>query len=68
MRADRDRGIQFGETEIDLTHVEQLVEASQTRAIMDGLAYLGRVCRGRMDINSLLDRLDADMDKDGGGD
>ena len=31
VKADRDRGIIFGETEIDLTYVEQLVESSQTR-------------------------------------
>ena len=31
VKADRDRGILFGKTEIDLTYVEQLVETSQTR-------------------------------------
>ena len=31
VKADRDRGIIYGETEIDLTYVEQLVESSQTR-------------------------------------
>ena len=31
VKADRDRGIMFGDTEIDLSYVEQLVDTSQTR-------------------------------------
>ena len=37
MKVDRDRGILFGDTEIYLTCVEQLVNASQTRFTMDCL-------------------------------
>ena len=37
VKADRDRGILYGETEIDLTYVEQLVDSSQTRFVMDCL-------------------------------
>merc|ERR1712025_430013 len=41
VKADRDRGILYGNTEIDLSFVEQLVDTSQTRFIMDCLVYLG---------------------------
>merc|ERR1719334_2593921 len=47
VKADRDRGIIYGETEIDLTYVEQLAESSQTRFVMDCLVYLAGKGRTR---------------------
>jgi len=61
VKADRDRGILFGETEIDLTHVEQLVDASQTRFIMDCLVYLGNKHHGSLPFSSLLDELEKSL-------
>ena len=62
VKADRDRGIIFGETEIDLTYVEQLVESSQTRFVMDCLVFLaGKSARGGLTLSELLDRLGEEM-------
>merc|ERR1712112_300264 len=62
VKADRDRGIIFGETEIDLTYVEQLVESSQTRFIMDCLVFLaGKSARGGLTLSEILDRLGEEM-------
>jgi len=61
VKADRDRGILFGETEIDLTHVEQLVDASQTRFIMDCLVYLGNKHQGSLPLPALLEELERSL-------
>jgi len=62
VKADRDRGIIFGETEIDLTYVEQLVESSQTRFVMDCLVFLaGKSARGGLTLSEMLDRLGEEM-------
>jgi len=61
VKADRDRGILFGETEIDLSCVEQLVDASQTRFIMDCLVYLGNKQQGCLPLLSILDQLEASL-------
>jgi len=61
VKADRDRGILFGETEIDLTCVEQLVDASQTRFIMDCLVYLGNKQQGSLPLLSILDQLEESL-------
>lgn len=61
VKADRERGIMFGETEIDLSFVEQLVDASQTRFIMDSLVYLGDKCTGLNSVNSLLNQLEESL-------
>jgi len=62
VKADRDRGIIFGETEIDLTYVEQLVESSQTRFVMDCLVFLaGKSARGGLTLSEILDRLGEEM-------
>lgn len=62
VKADRDRGIIFGETEIDLTYVEQLVESSQTRFVMDCLVFLaGKSAKGGLTLSEMLDRLGEEM-------
>merc|ERR1719187_1742848 len=66
VKADRDRGILFGETEIDLTHVEQLVEASQTRFIMDCLVHLGKRRQGSVTMPALLDELEVSLSREQG--
>merc|ERR1719228_2174247 len=66
VKADRDRGILFGETEIDLTHVEQLVEASQTRFIMDCLVHLGKRHQGSLTMPALLDELEVSLSREQG--
>merc|ERR1719158_2422528 len=61
VKADRDRGIIYGETEIDLTYVEQLVESGQTRFVMDCLVYLAGKGRTAMTLPDMLDRLEEEM-------
>jgi len=61
VKADRDRGILFGDTEIDLTYVEQLVDASQTRFIMDCLVYMGNKHHGSTCMVTLLNELDESL-------
>merc|ERR1719376_1975273 len=61
VKADRDRGILFGETEIDLTYVEQLVDASQTRFIMDCLVSLGNKHHGSLPLSTLLEELEKSL-------
>merc|ERR1712059_81280 len=64
VKADRDRGIIFGDTEIDLTCVEQLVDSSQTRFIMDCLVYLGSKGGGeaKVSMSDLLIRLTRELE------
>lgn len=58
--------LQLGEATIDLSAVEQLVDASQTRAIAEALIYGGhRYVDGRRSLTDILDRLLADIE-DGG--
>jgi len=58
--------LQYGEMDIDLESVEQLVEVSQTRAIGDAIQYLAS---SKMTSNSsfqnILDALDAEIDANG---
>merc|ERR1711994_1203956 len=54
VKADRDRGIMFGDTEIDLSYVEQLVDTSQTRFIMDCLVYLGKTLSGDQSVQDIM--------------
>ena len=58
VKADRDRGIIYGNTEIDLTFVEQLVDTSQTRFIMDCLVYLGEKIQADLSIQEIIRHLD----------
>ncbi|MCX7622846.1 MAG: ABC-ATPase domain-containing protein [Thermomicrobium sp.] len=59
--------VAFGYESIDLSHVEQIVDPSQTRAI--GLALVFALERGLIDgrrsLAAILDALDATMDRDG---
>ncbi len=55
--------ILFGETEIDLSAVEQIVEWSQTRAIADSLIYLKDVCRdGRLTLGEAMKHMEERFD------
>ncbi|KAK9828923.1 hypothetical protein WJX72_002803 [[Myrmecia] bisecta] len=60
--------ISFGEEDIDLTAVEQLVEKSQTRAVADALqliqARLGTQWRGKA-LSTIVAALDAEIDSQG---
>ena len=58
VKADRDRGILYGDTEIDLSFVEQLVDTSQTRFIMDCLVYLGNKIQSNLSIQEIIQHLD----------
>ena len=57
VKADRDRGIMFGDTEIDLSYVEQLVDTSQTRFIMDCLVYLGSKMSSDQSVQDIISHL-----------
>ncbi len=46
--------INFGKTVIDLTDAEQLVELSQTKALMHALCYLERYIDGKRTINEII--------------
>jgi len=61
VKADRDRGIMFGDTEIDLSYVEQLVDTSQTRFIMDCLVYLGKTLSGDHSVQDIMKFLNKAM-------
>ncbi|CAM9329548.1 unnamed protein product [Choristocarpus tenellus] len=58
--------IQYGEVDIDLSGVEQLVEISQTRAIGDAMNVLARTAMPqRLTVPQLLDFLEAELDAKG---
>ncbi|CAM9695590.1 unnamed protein product [Discosporangium mesarthrocarpum] len=58
--------IQYGEVDIDLTGVEQLVEISQTRAIGDAINVLAKNAMPKgLSVPELLDFLEADLDAKG---
>ncbi|CAN0527791.1 unnamed protein product, partial [Ectocarpus sp. 12 AP-2014] len=58
--------IQYGDVDIDLGGVEQLVETSQTRAVADALDMLARSAMARkLPVKDLLDFLEAEMDAKG---
>jgi len=62
----RDRRIQFGREEIDLSAVEQLVEPAQVRLIGYALHYLARhYFDGRTTIDEALDRLEKLIEQTG---
>ena len=53
------RHLEFGEAEVDLSAVSQLVDAAQTRLIGDALLYLARgAADGRRSLAELLDLLE----------
>ncbi|MDR7402960.1 MAG: ABC-ATPase domain-containing protein, partial [Armatimonadota bacterium] len=58
--------IRFGEEEILLQSVEQLVDPSQTRAIADAIRYLAaRYCDGRRSLRELVELVCRDIQKEG---
>jgi predicted ABC-class ATPase len=66
VRAVRGRAIEFGEREIDVAALAQLVDPAQCRLVADALLALARgLCDGRRSLAELLDALEARMDADG---
>ena len=62
VRAVRTRTIEFGQEEIDVSLLYQLVDAAQCRMIGDLLLRLARgLCDGRRDLPGILAALDADL-------
>jgi predicted ABC-class ATPase len=66
VRAHRAERVQFGEEEIELSAVEQLVEAAQTRAIARALAWgRGRWIDGRRAVRPALEGMIEAIERDG---
>jgi len=66
VRAVRDRAIEFGEDEIDVSLLAQIVEPGQCRMIGDALIALARgLADGTRSVAELLDALDARIAADG---
>ena len=62
VRAVKTRAIEFGQEEIDVSLLYQLVDAAQCRMIGDLLLRLARgLCDGRRDLPELLDAVDAEL-------
>lgn len=55
----------FGETTIDLGLVEQLVDASQTRAIAEMMLYATRYVDGQRTLRDVLDKMYQDIENEG---
>ncbi len=66
VRSIKTRAIEFGSEEIDVSLLAQLVDAAQCRMIGDVLLQYARgLCDGKKTIPELLDRIDAEIEKDG---
>ena len=66
VRSVKTRAIEFGSEEIDVSLLSQLVDAAQCRMIGDVLLQYARgLCDGKKTIPELLDRIDAEIEKDG---
>ena len=66
VRAVRTRAIEFGQEEIDVSLLYQLVDAAQCRMIGDLLLRLTRgLCDGRRDLPRLLAALEAELETQG---
>ena len=66
VRSVKTRAIEFGSEEIDVSLLYQLVDAAQCRMIGDVLLQCARgLCDGKKTIPELLDRIDAEIEKDG---
>jgi predicted ABC-class ATPase len=57
--------IVFGETSIDLSALEQLVDHSQTRAIAEMIRYLGRRVNGRQTLAQAIEKLYDEIEQKG---
>jgi hypothetical protein len=54
------RAIQYGTEEIDISQVEQIVDASQTRYIADGLQHAyHHLANGRLTVRELVEHIEA---------
>ena len=66
VRARETRTIQFGETEIEIDALDQLVDGSQARTIGDALLAFARgAADGRRTLGAILDALAERIDRDG---
>ena len=66
VRSLRTRTIEFGTEEIEVSLLYQLVDAAQCRMIGDVLLRCARgLCDGKANIPELLDRIDAEIDREG---
>jgi predicted ABC-class ATPase len=66
VRSVRTRAIEFGDDEIDVSLVAQLVDPAQCRMVGDALLSLSRgLCDGRRSIPELLDAIETRLDADG---
>ena len=66
VRSVKTRAIEFGSEEIDVSLLYQLVDAAQCRMIGDVLLQCSRgLCDGKRSIPEVLDRIDAEIEKDG---
>ena len=65
IRAIAVRALQYGEHEIDLAGVDQLVDASEVATIGHALALLHQLSDGRASLRQLLDALEAILDDEG---
>ncbi len=57
--------IHFGKTIIDLTDVEQLVELSQGKAIMNALLYIDKYIDGRRTLKEIIDLFEYELNNKG---
>ncbi len=66
VKAVKTRDILFGEQEIDISAVEQLVDPAQARAIGDALLLTARgLVNGRRSIEEILDAIEEQIDENG---
>ena len=64
VRSVKTRAIEFGSEEIDVSLLYQLVDAAQCRMIGDVLLQCSRgLCDGKKSMSELLDRIDAEIEK-----
>jgi len=57
--------VEFGEVELDLSCVEQIVDKSQARAIGDSIVFLADMLLHDMPVHKAIQRLEGEFDKDG---
>ncbi|KAL3668503.1 hypothetical protein V7S43_006585 [Phytophthora oleae] len=57
--------IQYGEVDLDLSCVEQIVEPSQVRAIADAIQKARSFMDGKRTLEEVLDKLESEMDRTG---
>jgi hypothetical protein len=55
----------FGQSQIDLSDVDQLTEAAQTRAIGRAIEYAKRYMDGRSTLRQVVDKVMADIGRNG---